>query len=96
MFGGTAGSYSDSDPEVFYPYYCPPPPLGRVVRSAGLARMRFSSGSLQLDEEEEGEEEDGEEKDKAKIELKCEDGKKEKTEAADKTKYTVRVTEVTL
>ncbi|KAM6949270.1 uncharacterized protein FYW47_015675 [Aplochiton taeniatus] len=58
--GAGAGSYSDSDPEVFYPCYCPPP-LGKVVRSAGLARMGYSSGSLQLDEEEEGEEEsDGE------------------------------------
>ncbi|KAM4611636.1 FERM domain-containing protein 7 [Polymixia lowei] len=60
MIGGATGSYSDSDPEVFYPYYCPPPPLGKVVRSAGLARMRFSSGSLQLDEEEEVEEQEGE------------------------------------
>lgn len=57
MIGGTTGSYSDSDPEVFYPYYCPPPQLGKVVRPAGLAKMRFSSGSLQLEEEEEGEEE---------------------------------------
>ncbi|XP_056156130.1 FERM domain-containing protein 7 [Lampris incognitus] len=56
--GGATGSYSDSDPEVFYPYYCPPPPLGNVVRPTGLARMRFSSGSLQLDEEEEEEEEE--------------------------------------
>nr|XP_057922404.1 FERM domain-containing protein 7 [Doryrhamphus excisus] len=57
------GSYSDSDPEVFYPYYCPPPPLpplGRLMRPSGLARMRFSSGSLQLDEEEEDKESDKE------------------------------------
>nr|XP_061816226.1 FERM domain-containing protein 7 [Nerophis lumbriciformis] len=56
MAASASGSYSDSDPEVFYPYYCPPPPLGRLVRPGGLARMRFSSGSLQLDEEEEDEE----------------------------------------
>ncbi|XP_074480096.1 FERM domain-containing protein 7 [Sebastes fasciatus] len=85
MIGGTTGSYSDSDPEVFYPYYCPPPPLGTVVRPAGLARMRFSSGSLQLDEEEEGEEEDG----AAKKELK---GEREKTE----TKGAAKITQVTL
>ncbi|KAM9400664.1 FERM domain-containing protein 7-like [Salvelinus alpinus] len=57
VLGGAGGSYSDSDPEVIYPYYCPVPPLGKVVRSNALARMRFSSGSLQLEEEEEGEEE---------------------------------------
>ncbi|XP_077357610.1 FERM domain-containing protein 7 isoform X2 [Festucalex cinctus] len=46
------GSYSDSEPEVFYPYYCPPPPLGRMLQHGRpAARMRFSSGSLQLDEE---------------------------------------------
>ncbi|TNN36018.1 FERM domain-containing protein 7 [Liparis tanakae] len=56
---GTWGSYSDSDPEVFYPYYCPPPLPGSAGRAhPGLARMRFSSGSLQLDEEEEEEEEE--------------------------------------
>ncbi|XP_051994159.1 FERM domain-containing protein 7-like [Xyrauchen texanus] len=48
------GSYSDSDSDTFYPYF---PALGKVVRSGPLARMRFSSGSLQLDEED-GEEED--------------------------------------
>ncbi|CAB1345633.1 unnamed protein product [Coregonus sp. 'balchen'] len=58
VLGGVGGSYSDSDPEVFYPYYSPAPPLGKVVRSNALARMRFSSGSLQLEEEEEGEEEE--------------------------------------
>ncbi|XP_071315000.1 FERM domain-containing protein 7 [Trachinotus anak] len=98
MIGGTTGSYSDSDPEVFYPYYCPPPPLGKVVRSAGLARMRFSSGSLQLDEEEEeGDEEDeddGAAKEKAKGELKGEAEKKEKTR--DETKGAAKITEVTL
>lgn len=57
VLGGAGGSHSDSDPEVIYPYYCPVPPLGKVVRSNALARMRFSSGSLQLEEEEEGEEE---------------------------------------
>ncbi|XP_030631848.1 FERM domain-containing protein 7 [Chanos chanos] len=50
-----AGSFSDSDSDPFYPYYCPA--LGKVVHSGPLARMRFSSGSLQLDEEE-GEEEE--------------------------------------
>ncbi|XP_068615820.1 FERM domain-containing protein 7-like [Brachionichthys hirsutus] len=71
MMGGARGSYSDSDPEVFYPYYCPPPPLGKLGRPAGLARMRFSSGSLQLDEEvEEEEEEDGAAKEKVKKETK--------------------------
>lgn len=96
MMGGTTGSYSDSDPEVFYPYYCPPPMLGRMVRPAGLARMRFSSGSLQLDEEEEGEEEeeeDGAAKEKAKREAKGDDEKKEKT---DETKSAAKITEVTL
>ncbi|XP_063042938.1 FERM domain-containing protein 7, partial [Engraulis encrasicolus] len=48
------GSYSDSDSEPFVPYYYPA--VGKVVRSAPLARMRFSSGSLQLEEEEEEEE----------------------------------------
>ncbi|XP_019714106.1 FERM domain-containing protein 7 [Hippocampus comes] len=47
------GSHSESEPEVFYPYYCPPPPLGSRLRPGGAARMRFSSGSLQLDEEDE-------------------------------------------
>lgn len=95
MMGGTTGSYSDSDPEIFYPYYCPPPPLGKMGRSAGLARMRFSSGSLQLDEEEEEdeEEEDGAAKEKAKKELKGEDEKKGKEM---KTKGAAKITEVTL
>ncbi|XP_018560293.1 FERM domain-containing protein 7 [Lates calcarifer] len=100
MIGGTSGSYSDSDPEVFYPYYCPPPPLGKMVRSAGLARMRFSSGSLQLDEEEEGEEEeedDGGAKDKAKKELKGEEDNKERTGGKDENpKGAAKITEVTL
>ncbi|GLD73168.1 FERM domain-containing protein 7 isoform X1 [Lates japonicus] len=99
MIGGTSGSYSDSDPEVFYPYHCPPP-LGKMVRSAGLARMRFSSGSLQLDEEEQGEEEeedDGAAKDKAKKELKGEEDNKERTGGKDKTpKGAAKITEVTL
>ncbi len=97
MIGGTAGSYSDSDPEVFYPYYCPPPPLGKVVRPAGLARMRFSSGSLQLDEEEEGEEEEQDEaaKEKAKKELKGDEEHKEET-GGEETKDTTKITEVTL
>ncbi|TRY81271.1 hypothetical protein DNTS_012109 [Danionella cerebrum] len=46
---GTSG-YSDSDSDTFYPYF---PAVGKVVRAGPLARMRFSSGSLQLDEEEE-------------------------------------------
>ncbi|KAI7811307.1 putative FERM domain-containing protein 7-like [Triplophysa rosa] len=50
-------SYSDSDSDTFYPYF---PALGKVVRSGPLARMRISSGSLQLDEEE-GEDEEEEE-----------------------------------
>ncbi|XP_068569312.1 FERM domain-containing protein 7 [Cebidichthys violaceus] len=89
VIGGTSGSYSDSDPEVFYPYYCPPPPpLGKMPRSAGLARMRFSSGSLQLDEEEEEEEEEAAYRAaKAKTEMKGEEDKKEKT---------AKITEVTL
>ncbi|CAN9509335.1 unnamed protein product [Ophioblennius macclurei] len=87
--GGVAGSYSDSDPEVFYPYYCPPPHMGQVARSAGLARMRFSSGSLQLDEEEEEEEEE-EEGGGAKKEVKTTTGKKETSEGTSK------VTQVTL
>ncbi|XP_066518151.1 FERM domain-containing protein 7 [Hoplias malabaricus] len=44
------GNYSDSDSDPFYPYFCPA--LGKVIHSGPLARMRFSSGSLQLDEEE--------------------------------------------
>lgn len=50
-------SYSDSDSDTFYPYF---PALGKVVRSGPLARMRISSGSLQLDEED-GEDEEEEE-----------------------------------
>lgn len=96
MIGGATGSYSDSDPEVFYPYYCPAPPLGKVVRSTGLARMRFSSGSLQLDEEEEDEEEDDEAKEKEKQDLKGKEDKKEQTEGGDKAKNPAKITEVTL
>ncbi|KAG7497821.1 FERM domain-containing protein 7 [Solea senegalensis] len=98
MIGGTRGSYSDSDPEVFYPYYCPPPPLGKMVRSGGLARMRFSSGSLQLDEEEEEDTEEEEEdednaaKGRTKKYTKGDDEKKEKAEA----KCPAKITEVTL
>ncbi|KAM3857519.1 uncharacterized protein ACN63O_018551 [Diretmus argenteus] len=80
MIGGTVRSYSDSDPEVFYPYYCPPPPPGKMVRSAGLARMRFSSGSLQLDEEEEEE---------VKREQRSEGEKKEEKGTAKITKITL-------
>ncbi|CAJ1085799.1 FERM domain-containing protein 7 [Xyrichtys novacula] len=100
MFGGSAGGYSDSEPEVFYPYYCPPPPMEKMVRSAGLARMRYSSGSLQLDEEEEEEEEeetvDGAAKEKEQKESKAEEEKKDETEEGDKTKSPAKVTEVTL
>nr|XP_023651889.1 FERM domain-containing protein 7 [Paramormyrops kingsleyae] len=48
-----AESFSDSDSELIYPYYCPT--LGMLVSTAPLACMRLSSGSLQLDEEEEDE-----------------------------------------
>ncbi|KAG9262111.1 FERM domain-containing protein 7-like [Astyanax mexicanus] len=50
------GNFSDSDSDPFYPYYCPA--LGKVVHSGPIARMRFSSGSLQLDEEEGEDDED--------------------------------------
>ncbi|KAK1889629.1 FERM domain containing protein 7 [Dissostichus eleginoides] len=89
MIGGTMGSYSDSDPEVFYPYYCKPPPIGRMVRPPGLARMRFSSGSLQLDEEEEEEEDNGAAKSKAHKELKDEEEKKKGGDRAALTKVTL-------
>ncbi|XP_029106729.1 FERM domain-containing protein 7-like isoform X2 [Scleropages formosus] len=47
--GSTAEfGFSDSEPDVFYPYYCPA--LGKILHAAPLARMRISSGSLQLDE----------------------------------------------
>ncbi|XP_041075662.1 FERM domain-containing protein 7-like [Polyodon spathula] len=46
---GTDGSDSDSD--IIYPYYYPV--LGKLVKAAPLARLRVSSGSLQLDEEDE-------------------------------------------
>ncbi|KAM8746644.1 FERM domain-containing protein 7 [Acanthopagrus schlegelii] len=95
MIGGVTGSYSDSDPEVFYPYYCPPHSLGKVARPPGLARMRFSSGSLQLDEEEEEEEEEGDGAVKGKAELKGEVEKKENTEGTE-AKGAAKVTEVTL
>lgn len=98
MMGGTVGSYSDSEPEVFYPYYCLPPPQGKMVWQPGLARMRFSSGSLQLDEEDEGEEGEEEEnaaaKEKTKKEVKGESEKKEKT--GDEKKGPVKITKVTL
>ncbi|XP_032439908.1 FERM domain-containing protein 7 [Xiphophorus hellerii] len=92
MIGGAAGSYSDSDPEVFYPYYCPPHQLGKMVGSAGLARMRFSSGSLQLDEEDE-EEEEGVAKKESKVEV--EQDKKESSEG-EKAKTQAKVTKVSL
>lgn len=44
-------SHSDSDSEAVCSYFCPG--LDRMVRSVPLARMRISSGSLQLDEEDE-------------------------------------------
>lgn len=93
MIGGAAGSYSDSDPEVFYPYYCPPHQLGKVVGSARLARMRFSSGSLQLDEEDEEEEE--ERKGVAKKESKVEQ-EKEAAREGEKAIGGAKVTQVTL
>lgn len=61
-------------------------------RSAGLARMRFSSGSLQLDEEEEeDEEEQGKEvkvKKEVRIEVEKRDDKGEKGPS--------RITKITL
>ncbi|KAM6909421.1 FERM domain-containing protein 7 [Xenentodon cancila] len=98
MIGGTTGNYSDSDPEVFYPYYCPPPQLGKLVRSAGLAKMRFSSGSLQLEEEDEGEEErraDGATRESNKKELQAEQ-KAERSEGEEAIKREKKITQVTL
>lgn len=96
MMGSAVGSYSDSEPEVFYPYYYPPVLQGKVVRHPGLARMRFSSGSLQLDEEEEeGEQEDSAGKEKTKEAAKGEEEKKEKVEG-DEKKGATKVTKVTL
>lgn len=92
------GSYSDSEPEVFYPYYCPPVLQGKVVQHPGLARMRFSSGSLQLDEqEEEGEEEeeDSTAEEKTKKAAKGEDEEKKKAEG-DEKKGATKLTKVTL
>ncbi|XP_003976665.2 FERM domain-containing protein 7 [Takifugu rubripes] len=90
MMGSAVGSYSDSEPEVFYPYYFPPVLQGKVVRHPGLARMRFSSGSLQLDEEEE--EEEGEQEDSAAKEKTKEAAKGEE----EKKKGATKVTKVTL
>ncbi|XP_071769277.2 FERM domain-containing protein 7 [Centroberyx gerrardi] len=95
VIGGATGSYSDSDPEVFYPYYCPPPPLGKVVRSAGLARMRFSSGSLQLDEEEE-EEEEGQKMGPKKEEKSEEEKREMMGGGGGEGKGTAKITQVTL
>ncbi|XP_014844954.1 PREDICTED: FERM domain-containing protein 7 isoform X1 [Poecilia mexicana] len=92
MIGGAARSYSDSDPEVFYPYYCPPHQLGKMVGSAGLARMRFSSGSLQLDEEDE-EEEEGVAKKESKVEVEPD---KRQTSEGEKAKTQAKVTQVSL
>uniref|UniRef100_W5LLT8 FERM domain containing 7 n=1 Tax=Astyanax mexicanus TaxID=7994 RepID=W5LLT8_ASTMX len=49
--GGSKPELSHSDSDSDCPYFCPG--LGRMVRSVPLARMRISSGSLQLDEEDE-------------------------------------------
>lgn len=96
MMGGAVGSYSDSEPEVFYPYYCPPVLQGKVVQHPGLARMRFSSGSLQLDEqEEEGEEENSTAEEKTKKAAKGEDEEKKKAEG-DEKKGATKLTKVTL
>lgn len=89
------GSYSDSEPEVFYPYYCPPVLQGKVVQHPGLARMRFSSGSLQLDEQEEEEEEDSTAEEKTKKAAKGEDEEKKKAEG-DEKKGATKLTKVTL
>ncbi|KAM9424430.1 uncharacterized protein KZ484_001617 [Pholidichthys leucotaenia] len=99
MIGDTKGSYSDSDPEVFYPYYCPAPLLGKAARSAGLARMRFSSGSLQLDEKEEREEDEGDigaSKETDTKESKAEEERKEKGGTGEETKGAAKITQVTL
>ncbi|XP_042567194.1 FERM domain-containing protein 7 isoform X1 [Cyprinus carpio] len=48
---GSELSHSDSDQDVVCSFYCPG--ISRLVRSTPLARMRTSSGSLQLDEEDE-------------------------------------------
>ncbi|XP_004079748.1 FERM domain-containing protein 7 isoform X1 [Oryzias latipes] len=96
MFTGASGSYSDSDPEVFYPYYCPPPPeAGKVVGSAGLARMRFSSGSLQLDEEDEVEEEEMAQA-AAKKETKSDPERTGRSQEGEEGKGGVKITQVTL
>lgn len=96
MFTGASGSYSDSDPEVFYPYYCPPPPeAGKVVGSAGLARMRFSSGSLQLDEEDEVEEEERAQA-AAKKETKSDPERTGRSQEGEEEKGAVKITQVTL
>ncbi|KAM4714373.1 FERM domain-containing protein 7 [Anableps anableps] len=95
MIGGATGSYSDSDPEVFYPYYCPPHQLGKVVGSAGLARMRFSSGSLQLDEEDEEDEEERTGVAKKQSKVEGEQDKKETSEG-EKAKGGAKITQVTL
>ncbi|KAJ8276153.1 hypothetical protein COCON_G00079050 [Conger conger] len=50
---GSSTDFSDSDSEVTYPYYCPSG--GKLGQGGTLARMRISSGSLQLDEVEEEE-----------------------------------------
>ncbi|MBN3301250.1 FRMD7 protein, partial [Amia calva] len=47
---GAGTDFSDSDSDSIYPYYYPI--LGKLVKATPLARMRISSGSLQLDEEE--------------------------------------------
>lgn len=66
-----------------------------MARPGGLARMRFSSGSLQLDEEEEGEEEEEAVKEKANTEGKGEDQKKG-DKGGDEAKSAPKLTEVTL
>lgn len=88
MFSGATGSYSDTEPEVFYPYFLAPPPFGTMGRSAGLARMRFSSGSLQLDEEEEEDEEEQGKGVKVKKEVRIEVEKKDDREDKGPSKIT--------
>ncbi|CAL8377686.1 FERM domain-containing protein 7 [Gadus morhua] len=93
MVGGVAAGYSDSDPEVFYPYYCPPPLPGTGAPPRGVARMRFSSGSLQLDEEEE--EGEGEEEEEAREKRRGGGRKGRSGEVEKEERKSVKVGEVT-
>ncbi|KAI5090191.1 FERM domain-containing protein 7-like [Silurus meridionalis] len=74
----STGSYSDSDSELFYPCYCPA--VGKVVHSGPLAHLRFSSGSLQLDEEDGEDGEDGEEGEEGEEDDMCDQSDGENTD----------------